>query len=50
MEEQNKKIINSLVGESNFGYLELENLSEDIVEYVNMCKKAGHLVRLKEVV
>ena len=42
----NKDIINDLVNTYNFGYLELENLADNIKTYISLCKKEGRLVAL----
>ncbi len=46
MEERNKEIINYIMDTGNFGYLELEELREDIEDYICMCKNKGHLITL----
>ena len=41
-----KDIINDLVNINNFGYIELENLADDIKIYVVLCKREGRLIAL----
>jgi len=42
----NKDIINDLVNINNFGYIELENLADNIKTYIFLCKREGRLVAL----
>jgi len=46
MQEHNKEVINHIVDLGNYGYLELEELREDIEEYIGMCKGKGYFIKL----
>jgi len=46
MEEINKETINQIIDSENYGYMELEQLREDIKEYIRMCKNKGYLITL----
>lgn len=46
MQEHNKEIINDIVDTGNYGYAELEDLREDIEEYIGMCRGKGYLIKL----